>query len=160
MFPISQPHPPCTTIPQQCATSHGPPEQSKYQMFVAYLQCPSCYPQPISHCSYWSGEEGGGGGGASAATDEWRHRDEPWACWWVVILMYCRSGNICCKNIFVVCINHKNNKTRSSLQRIITTVSFCTHGFTAQLASYFVQVSLFFDTCRWLMANASVVLVN
>ena len=54
-------------ISQQCATSHGPPEQSsvvKYQMSVP-LQCPLCYAQPSSHYGYGSEEEDGGGGGAS-----------------------------------------------------------------------------------------------
>ena len=68
-----EPHQPCSPdlrahpISQQCATSHGPPEQSsvvKYQMSIP-LQCPLCYAQPSSHYGYGSEEEDGGGGGAS-----------------------------------------------------------------------------------------------
>ena len=55
--------------------------------------------------------------------------------------MYNRAGKFHCKNIFMVCVNHEN-----ILQQIIITVStFQTHGFTAQLASYFTRDGLFFD---------------
>ena len=104
---LQEPHQPCShtshdlqphqpgSISQQCATSYGPPEQSrvvKYQMSVIYLiplRCLSCIPQP---CSHLSGEEGGSGV-ASTATDEWRHRDEPRTCWWVCSSLMYVTGN-------------------------------------------------------------------
>ena len=67
-------------------------------MFVVYLQCPSCFPQPSSHCSHWSGEEGGGGGGTSTATDEWRHRDDPGPVGEWLFNVPC--GNFWCKKMF------------------------------------------------------------
>ena len=49
---------------------------------------------------------------------------------------YRRFGNFHFKNIFVVCENHENKNTKYILQqKLITMVStFCTHGFTTQLA--------------------------
>ena len=48
------------------------------------------------------------------------------------------------KNIFVACINHENinHKIYLTIDNHYTVSTFCTHGFTTQLASYFVQDSL------------------
>ena len=49
-----------------------------------------------------------------------------------------RAGKFPCKNIFMVCC-----KSRKYFTTDIST--FRTHGFTAQLASYFTRDDLFFD---------------
>ena len=83
---------------------------------------------------------------------------------------YHRSENFCCKNIFVVCINHKNKNHKIYFITIIMVSTFCTHGFTmqlaivvfckqllvlAQLASYFTRDGLrVWYPHRWLMTNA------
>ena len=77
---------------------------------------------------------------------------------------YRRSGNFHCKNIFVVCANHEKKKKKKKiyiyifffLQRIIIIArTFLLAHFTAQLASYFAQDSLFNSSMSLeLMPNA------
>ena len=70
-----------------------------------------------------------------------------------VCLYYRRSGKFRCKNIFVVCANHENKK--HEIQRIIIiAITFCSHNFAAQLASYFARDGLF-DTSMSLVLMAN-----
>ena len=81
-------------------------------------------------------------------------------------MYYHRSRNFRCKNSFVVCVNHKNKKhvlyyfttdDRYSQHILYTQFQHSKFLYTcmvSQLASYFAWDGLFFDTSRWLVANA------
>jgi len=53
----------------------------------------------------------------------------------------------------MVRVNHKNKEHKIYFTTHNYYKYIYEHGFTAQLACYFVQNSLIFDTHRWLMAN-------
>ena len=57
---------------------------------------------------------------------------------YIYVCVYCRSGNFCCKNIFVACVNHESKKnTKYILQWMIITVSaFLYTLFHVKLASF------------------------
>ena len=72
------------------------------------------------------------------------------------MIIYRRSGNFRCKNIFVVCANHENKKHEIYFTTDIHySQNIFSHNFTAQLASYFAREGLF-DTSMPLELVANV----
>ena len=68
---------------------------------------------------------------------------------------YRRSGNFCCKNIFVVCAYHENKKHKYILQQIIIIVRTFLFAQFHSTASYFAQDGLFYTSISLeLMPNA------
>ena len=84
-----QPHTPGATLSRQCATSYSSTEQYsrlEYWLSIIYfipLECTSHSIQSASQLPVWSWEECGRNSVGSPAVPEWRHWDQPRACWWV-----------------------------------------------------------------------------